>query len=74
MLPSSSPVLAASFAEKSLCIVVAEDHDALREITVDVLRGAGHRAVGIACAEEMDEAIGGMPVDLLICICPERTA
>ena len=55
-----------SFSEKSLGIVVAEDHDALRELTLDVLRGAGHRAVGIACAEEMDEAIGGMPVDLLI--------
>ena len=66
MLPFSSPVLAASFAEKSLCIVVAEDHDALREITVDVLRGQGHKAIGISCAEEMDEAIGGMSVDLLI--------
>ena len=66
MHPSSSPALAASFAEKSLCIVVAEDHDALREITLDVLRGQGHKAIGISCAEEMDEAIGGMSVDLLI--------
>lgn len=50
----------------SLGIVVVEDHDALRELTVEVLRGDGHHAVGIACAEEMEDAIGDMPVDLLI--------
>ena len=66
MHPSSSLGLAASFTEKSLCIVVAEDHDALREITVEVLCRQGHKAVGIACAEEMDDAVGGMGIDLLI--------
>ena len=66
MHPSSSLGLAASFTEKSLCIVVAEDHDALREITVEVLCRQGHKAVGIACAEEMDDVVGGMGIDLLI--------
>ena len=66
MHPSSSPGLAASLAEKSLCIVVAEDHDALREITVEVLCRQGHKVVGIACAEEMEDAVGGMGIDLLI--------
>jgi CheY-like chemotaxis protein len=66
MQASSSQGVVASFSDKSLGIVVVEDHDALRELTLDVLRDQGHKAVGIACAEEMDEAIGGMPVDLLI--------
>lgn len=66
MQPSSPLGAAYASTEKSLGIVVAEDHDALRELTLDVLRGQGHRAIGIACAEEMDEAIGGVSVDLLI--------
>ena len=66
MYLSSSQAFAAPPTYKSLGIVVAEDHDALREITVEVLRGQGHQAVGIACAEEMDDAVGGMPIDLLI--------
>ena len=66
MYLSSSQAFAAPPTYKSLGIIVAEDHDALREITVEVLRGQGHQAVGIACAEEMDDAVGGMPIDLLI--------
>lgn len=66
MYSSSPSALAPTFTGKSLGIVVAEDHDALREITVEVLRCQGHQAVGIACAEEMDDAVGGMPIDLLI--------
>ena len=66
MHPSNLSVFPATFTEKSLCIVVAEDHDALREITVELLRRQGHRAVGITCAEEMDDAVGSMPIDLLI--------
>jgi len=62
----SSQSSVATSSEKSLGIVVVEDHDALRALTLEVLRDQGHQAVGIACAEEMDEAIGGMPVDLLI--------
>ena len=62
----SLPTPAPSLAYKSLGIVVAEDHDALREITVEVLRRQGHKTVGIACAEEMEDAVGGMPIDLLI--------
>lgn len=66
MNPLSLPMPAPSSAYKSLGIVVAEDHDALREITVEVLRRQGHKTVGIACAEEMEDAVGGMPIDLLI--------
>lgn len=66
MISSYSPAQALASTYKSLGIVVAEDHDALREITVEVLRRHGHQTVGIACAEEMDEAVGGMPIDLLI--------
>ena len=62
----SLPTPAPSSIYKSLGIVVAEDHDALREITVEVLRRQGHKTVGIACAEEMEDAVGGMPIDLLI--------
>ena len=66
MQPSSPHGAANSNAEKSLGIVVVEDHDALREITVEVLCRQGHKAVGISCAEEMDDAVGGMCIDLLI--------
>ena len=66
MQPSSPHGAANSYTEKSLGIVVVEDHDALREITVEVLCRQGHKAVGISCAEEMDDAVGGMCIDLLI--------
>lgn len=66
MHASSLPVLANPQTEKSLGIVVAEDNDALREITVEILRRQGHNALGIACAEEMEDAVGGMRIDLLI--------
>jgi DNA-binding response OmpR family regulator len=66
MHASSLPLSAAPRTEKALGIVVAEDHDALREMTVEVLRRQGHNAVGIACAEEMDDAVGSMSIDLLI--------
>lgn len=49
-----------------LSIVVVEDHDALREVTVEVLREHGHQVVGLACAEAMEDEVGRAPVDLLI--------
>ena len=65
----SSPRLPSSPAPTKappLAIVVVEDHDALREVTVEVLRSQGHKAVGIALAEEMEDAVGAMAIDLLI--------
>ena len=49
-----------------LNIIVVEDHDALREITVETLRGAGHQVVGVDCAEELVEIAHTMHVDLVL--------
>lgn len=38
-----------------LKIVVVEDHDALRIVTVDMLQQNDYEAVGISCAEDLDE-------------------
>ena len=49
-----------------LNIIVVEDHDDLREITVETLRGVGHHVVGVACAEELVEIANTMHVDLML--------
>lgn len=49
-----------------LNIAVVEDHDALREVTVEALRGEGHRVVGVDCAEALADQLGVLPVDLLV--------
>jgi DNA-binding response OmpR family regulator len=49
-----------------LNIVVVEDHDALREVTVAALCNMGHNAVGADCAEALDDEIGAFPIDLLV--------
>ncbi len=49
-----------------LNIVVVEDHDALREVTVEALCNMGHNAVGVDCAEALDDEIGAFPIDLLV--------
>lgn len=49
-----------------LNIVVVEDHDALREVTVEALRNMGHNAVGVDCAEALADEIGAFPIDLLV--------
>lgn len=36
-----------------MIILVVEDHDALREVTVATLQGLGHKVRGIACAEDL---------------------
>jgi DNA-binding response OmpR family regulator len=39
----------------SLHILVVEDNDSLREATVDFLISHGHQAMGVVCAEEVDD-------------------
>jgi len=52
--------------DSTLSIVVVEDHDELREATVAVLGDMGHRAKGIACAEELDDELGSYYPDILL--------
>lgn len=47
-------------------ILVVEDHDALRTITVRMLKALGHRVTGVSCAEAVDDEVGGQDIDLLI--------
>ncbi len=49
-----------------LNIIVVEDHDALRDITVETLRDAGHEVVGVDCAEELVEIANTRHVDLML--------
>lgn len=49
-----------------LSIAVVEDHDALREIMVEVLRLQGHQVQGLDCAEAFDDALTPHRIDLLI--------
>lgn len=51
---------------RSLNVVVVEDHDGLRDVVIEVLRSHGHAAIGLSCAEELDDKAGGAPIDLLI--------
>ena len=53
-------------ADSSLIVVVVEDHDDLRELTVNALTEQGHRALGLACAEEVAERLQGQPVDVFV--------
>lgn len=49
-----------------LRIVVVEDHDLLREATVAMLNGHGHRAVGVVCAEDVDTLLLATLPDLYV--------
>ncbi len=49
-----------------LKIVVVEDHDDLREVTVQALIDMGYDVVGVSCAEELDDEAGGFLPDLLV--------
>lgn len=52
--------------DTALNIVVVEDHDALREVTVEALCNMRHNAVGVDCAEALADEIGTFPIDLLV--------
>ncbi|OGB57387.1 MAG: transcriptional regulator [Burkholderiales bacterium RIFOXYD12_FULL_59_19] len=49
-----------------LNIIVVEDHDDLRDITVETLRAIGHQVVGVDCAEALVEIADSMHVDLML--------
>lgn len=48
----------------NLKILVVEDNDDLREVTVDVLRSEGYQVTGVDCAEAVPEQLGSL--DLLV--------
>lgn len=49
-----------------LNIVIVEDHDALREVMVEVLQAQGHHVQGLDCAEALDDSLIRSRIDLLI--------
>ncbi len=49
-----------------LNIVVVEDNDSLRLVTVEVLRQQGCYVQGLACAEDIDDTAGGIAADVFI--------
>ncbi|CAN1501423.1 OmpR Response regulators consisting of a CheY-like receiver domain and a winged-helix DNA-binding domain [Burkholderiaceae bacterium] len=53
-------------ADTSLIVAVVEDHDDLRELTVNALTEQGHRVVGLSCAEEVAERLQGQPIDVFV--------
>ncbi|MEY4757381.1 MAG: hypothetical protein RJA34_2279 [Pseudomonadota bacterium] len=50
----------------SLNILVVEDHDALREATVDTLRQQGHQVTGIDSAEALIGELAGVRFDVYV--------
>ena len=52
--------------KEHLLIVVIEDNDALREATIDVLHHNGFRAMGVACAEDIDDTPFPQPPDIFV--------
>lgn len=49
-----------------LLVVVIEDNDALREATVDMLLFNGFKALGVACAEDIDDTPFPQPPDIYV--------
>ncbi|MEI8158839.1 MAG: response regulator transcription factor [Burkholderiales bacterium] len=49
-----------------LNIVVVEDHDALRDVTVEALTQRGHNVRGVDCAEALPDEPGATPIDLMV--------
>lgn len=50
----------------SVKITVIEDHDALRAVTVEVLREQGYQVQGISCAEALGDEAASLLTDLFI--------
>ena len=51
---------------KRLSIVVVEDNDMLRELTVDFLSSVGHHVRGVFDGELLDESLSQAPADLVV--------
>lgn len=49
-----------------LNIIVVEDHDSLRIVTVNMLSEQGYSVIGLACAEDLDDIAGGKSADIFI--------
>jgi DNA-binding response OmpR family regulator len=49
-----------------LNIVLIEDHNSLRIVTVNVLRQHGYSVIGLACAEDLDDSVGTENVDIYV--------
>lgn len=52
--------------DSGLNIIVVEDHDELREVTVEALTGMGHAVHGVDCAEALDEMLLSFSADVLV--------
>lgn len=52
--------------DSKLSICIVEDNDDLRESLAEVLKSLGHIVVGLACAEDLDDAPAGDPFELMI--------
>ena len=52
--------------DSPLKMIVVEDHDGLREVTVSTLCALGHDACGVNCGKALDDALGVFRPDLLI--------
>jgi DNA-binding response OmpR family regulator len=51
---------------KLVNILVVEDHDDLREATVDALSAVGYSVRGVVSAEGIDDEAGRFPVDIVL--------
>lgn len=51
---------------RPLSIVVVEDHDVLREVTVNFLTARGHDVRGAADGQELDELMALAPADVVV--------
>jgi DNA-binding response OmpR family regulator len=51
---------------QALSIVVVEDHDALRQVTVDFLQSQGYRVVGVPDGETLDECLASASADVVM--------
>lgn len=52
--------------DTKLNIAVVEDNDDLRNLTCQVLTNEGHQVAGLSCAEELEDFLGGKPVDIFL--------
>jgi len=50
----------------NLNIVIVEDNHSLRLVTVNILRQHGHKVIGLACAEDLEDVAAGALPDIFI--------